>query len=104
MKLNLPLFWISFFIFLSVFTTAGAKDVVINDSFETQGWQHWEPAGTLPSFEMFVGQYDVTAPGAYSWCFSSRVHDGLVGELVQEVYLQEGVTYTVRADFAYTTC
>ncbi|MBU0755748.1 MAG: hypothetical protein KJ645_11455 [Planctomycetes bacterium] len=89
---------------LFFFIPAQAKDVVINDGFETQGWQYWEPTGTLPTYEMFVGQFDVTAPNEYSWCFSARTHDGLVGGLIQDVFVQAGVAYTVSADFAYTTC
>ncbi|MHC4943777.1 MAG: hypothetical protein ACYTG7_12240 [Planctomycetota bacterium] len=83
---------------------ASAKDVVINDSFETQGWQYWEPHGTLPPYEMFVGQFDMTAPGLWTWCYGIRVHDGLDGGLAQQVFVVEGVTYTVSANFAYTTC
>lgn len=84
--------------------SAPAKDVVINDGFETQGWQYWTPSGTLPTHETYVPQFDVTAPGEYSWCFATRVHDGLVAALTQDVYVEAGVTYTVRADFAYSTC
>ncbi|MFH1998365.1 MAG: hypothetical protein ABIK28_01730 [Planctomycetota bacterium] len=81
-----------------------AKDVVVNDGFETQGWHYWEPSGTIPSAYLSIPSFAVTGPGNYSMCFDVRSWDGVSGGLIQKVYVEAGVTYDVRADFAYELC
>lgn len=90
---------------LGLLCSAGAaRDVVVNDGFETQHWQHWTPIGTVPSWEMFVLMFDVKAPGQFNWAFGLHTWDNETGGLEQQVYVLEGVTYTVSADFAYELC
>ena len=82
---------------------ASANEVVINNGFETQDWQYWNTSGTLPTNEMSVTLFDMT-PGFASWCYNLITYTGVTGGLIQQVYVQQGVTYTVSAEFAYETC
>jgi hypothetical protein len=90
-------------IFVLSGSLANASDVVINNGFETRDWLHWETTGTLPVSEMTVELFDIK-PGISTWCFHLVTYTGVTGGLTQNVFVQEGVTYTVSADFAYETC
>lgn len=82
---------------------ANANEVVINNSFETKDWVYWETIGNLPPSEMTVTLFDMV-PGNSSWSFNLLTYTGYTGGLKQMVYVIEGVTYDVQADFAYATC
>lgn len=89
--------------FLCIFSLQ-AKDVVVNDGFETQGWHYWEPSGNVPTSYMSIQSFHILGEGQYTMCYGIRVWDGVSGGLTQNVYVEAGVTYDVHADFAYELC
>ena len=81
--------------------TAVAKDLVVNDDFNTMSLDHWTPSGN-PAYQA-IDYYDVGGTGA-GFCLAQRVHTGHSGGVTQQVFVIQGVTYTVLADFAYANC
>jgi hypothetical protein len=88
-------------VMLCVTFTAGAKDLVVNDDFNTMSLDHWTPSGN--PFTQWIDYYDVGGTGA-GFCLAQRVHTGHSGGVTQQVFVIQGVTYTVLADFAYANC
>jgi hypothetical protein len=80
---------------------ANAKDIVVNDDFNTVSLDHWTPSGN-PHYQG-IDYYNVGGTGA-SFCLAQRVHTGYSGGVTQQVFVIQGVTYTVLADFAYANC
>lgn len=86
---------------LSVGPTVEAKDIVINDAFNLPGWGYWLSSGNPHA--QWVDYYNVSGAGA-SYCIAQYVSTGYSGGLTQSVFVVQGVTYDVVADFAYANC
>jgi len=80
-----------------------AKDIVLNDGFTLMPppYAYWTESGD--PVERWIDYIDVNGVDA-SYCLAQWVCDGYSGGLTQEVYVIQGVTYEVSADFAYVSC
>lgn len=81
-----------------------AQDLVLNNGFEMQSTLYYTYYGNVPSIERGVNQKDVTAPGAYSWCFWQIPCNNVSGGLKQNINVIFGYEYTITADICYHNC
>ncbi|MHC4945139.1 MAG: hypothetical protein ACYTG7_19145 [Planctomycetota bacterium] len=88
-------------ILISIAASAVAKDIVVNDGFSTMSWIYWTPSGN-PHWQ-WIDYFDVSGSDL-GFCLAQRVGIDYSGGLTQDVFVIEGVTYTVSADFAYRCC
>jgi hypothetical protein len=89
-------------------TSGSAKEILINDSFELGNFNYWTSFGT-PDFQ-FIQFYDVEngfgGPDPSS-CFAQMISGGKGGNdggVRQDVYVEAGVTYVIKADICYHNC
>lgn len=86
---------------MSTASTVDAKDLTVNDGFNKANWNHWNQYGNI---QYMAIDYYSTNGVSPSYCVAMRSSTNINGGLEQSIYVMQGVTYTVTADFAYSNC
>jgi hypothetical protein len=85
--------------------TAPAQNVVVDGGFDLQTlnpapFAYWSYSGTGNST---ITIFD-TIENDFSWCWETQTWQNNDNYLTQQIAIEQGVQYSVCADFAYSNC